>query len=373
MRLRAILAASLVAIAPIIALHAQVNAGGSAPAWANAWNGHRVAELALAQVQASQFGDGRLSLAIDDLAAETAKLAYAKEPLAANAHFVLAMTNESRREALLLASRSLSKRERLNGLMLVQMFAQEGKVGKLFPLLDQLSRTEPPLADQLVGILSASLSDPDAVPLIREALTREPVWSPAFWRGVPSERDALDAFLLLRSELDPQLDEQANRNLLARLVAANRYAEAFAVYKAIPSVTSAPKGEFTTDYPPVDWQLSNSRDAQARLTGTGSVEVFVDQNAAGELARKLIALERGELSLESEMLVRQGSGDIIAHLQCITGGNSESISASLTQTKNWQFSAPECEYAWLTLKGSAWDSSLPFEATIKRLHLKGPR
>ncbi|MCA0911014.1 hypothetical protein [Qipengyuania gaetbuli] len=373
MSLRGILAASFVALAPILALHAQVNAGGLAPGWANAWNGFRVADLALAQVRASQVDEARLSLRIDDIASKTARVAYSREPLATKAHFVLAMASDTQSDELLAASRSLNKRERLTGLMLVQMAAQDGEIAKLFPLLDQLSRTEPELSSQLVAILSENLGDPDALPLIREALSFEPVWAPAFWRSVPNTDAALNAFLSLRSDLDADLDEQANRNLLARLVSNKRFGDAFTVYGAIAPAVDMTKNALKADYPPIDWQLRTSREAQARLTGSAALQIFVEQNAAGELARKLIVIQPGSYSFQSDVNIGQGTGDITASIECVSNQSGRALTTSIVATKNWQFDAPDCDYAWLILRGSAWESSLPLEATVKRLVLEIPR
>ncbi|MBY6016100.1 hypothetical protein KUV75_14475 [Qipengyuania gaetbuli] len=370
MSLRGILAASFVALAPILALHAQVNAGGLAPGWANAWNGFRVADLALAQVRASQVDEARLSLRIDDIATNTARVAYSKEPLATKAHFVLAMASDSQSHEVLAASRSLNKRERLTGLMLVQMAAQGGEIAKLFPLLDQLSRTEPELSTQLVTILSENLGDPDAVPLIREALSLEPVWASAFWRNVPGSDAALNAFLNLRSDLDPTVDEQGNRNLLARLVANKRFAEAFTVYGQIASATEGTDRSIRADYPPIDWQLSTSREAQARLSGAGPLEIFVEQNAAGELGRKLIALAPGSYSYRSDVSIRQGTGDITASIECAASPERDTTAVSLVALKGQRLRPPGCDYAWLIIRGSAWDSSLPLEATLNEISLE---
>ena len=145
------------------------------------------------------------------------------------------------------------------------------------------------------------------------------------------------------------------------------------MYDEVSSLRSDNDAALITEYPPIDWQLSSSRDAQARLSGSGSFEIFVEQNAAGEVARRLVSLKDGTYSLESSLDLRQGTGDITANLECLPNGSSANLTTSLIARDNWQFAAPRCDFAWLIIKGSAWDSSVPLEARLLHISIKGPR
>lgn len=195
----------------------------------------------------------------------------------------------------------------------------------------------------------------------------------AFWRSFLSESEALDAYLLIRAYLAPERDEQANRNLLARLVNTGRYSEAFALYDEVSPSRSDDDTPFVADYPPIDWQVSSSRDARARLNGSGSFEIFVEQNAAGELARRLATLKDGTYSLESRLDLRQGTDDITANLECLSGRISGNLTTSLIASDDWQFVAQGCDFAWLIIKRSAWDNSVPLETTLSHISLEDPR
>lgn len=367
---RILLAVLALALAPLLAVQSQASSVGSAPDWAISWNGFRQASAALARVSSSN-PEGRKELKADSEAIIEARRAYASEPLATDALFILALNADVRRQELLQASRDLSKRNMLIAISLLELAAADNDVPLVLILIDQLSRLEPGLSSQFVKPLSESLDDERSIPLIKQFLRGDPAWATSFWRNVPTEQPALNRFIALRSSIVPASDPQSDQNLLATLVAAERYTDAFQLHR---SFRNAPNGENeikAVRYPPIDWKFAKSRDAQAGLDSAGSVDIFVELNSSGELARKLIELTPGKYTLSPDVVINQGTGEFRAKLTCASRGKADRWPNHVIGSDTvWEISNASCRYFWLVIEGTAWESSLPLRASFKELELK---
>lgn len=367
MKVRLLLAAAALLLAPILALQAQAASNGSLPAWAESWNGFRVADEALSRVTSTGEGSEK-SLKVGDEAIAAAYLAYKKEPFATDALFLLSGEVESDQVRFLGAARELDKRNRLTVLALLQTRAQANDLPKVLPLVDQLSRLDPELAPQFVSILSQSLSDPQAVDVLKQALQERPVWAAPFWRRVPSDPAALSRFLSLRNEVSPIVDAQADRNLLTALVKGERFQDAFTIYAELRAAGDQ-SGE---RYPPLDWQFTQTRDLRGAETDDGLIEAFVYRGTSGEIARKLVEIKPGEYRVAGELITNGGTGTISAELRCADGADDPSWQTQTLGEKagTWNVSEGACRYAWLVLDASAWESSVNFEASIRNLEFQ---
>ena len=367
MKIRLLFATSALLLAPILALQAQAAADGQLPNWAAGWNGFRIADAALASIRTRGEG-AESSIEVSDQAVADAYRAIAKEPLATDALFLLSGQTQSEQTSLLEAARRLDKRNRLTGLALLQARAKENDLSKVLPLVDQLSRVDPELAPQFVSILSQALNDPRSVEILRQALREQPVWADAFWRRVPTDPASLSRFLLLRKEISPIVDPQADRNLLTALLKEQRFQDAFAIYADAKAA-----GDRTGErYPPFDWQLTQTRDVRARESDDGAMEIFVYRGTSGEIARKLVEISPGGYRIAGDLRTNGGTGEIRAELRCADSAANPAwpTQALSDQTASWNVPQGACSYAWIVLEASAWDSSVNFEATIRNLELQ---
>ncbi|MXP13319.1 hypothetical protein GRI44_00910 [Altererythrobacter confluentis] len=363
---RGLLAATAFAIAPIVALQAQVNAGGLAPGWAEAWNGFRMADIALSQAHPKVVA-GQLKIQPDVAALAVAQKAYALEPFASNAHFLLSLKSEKNRIKVLEASQAIDQRNRLAGMVLLQDALQRDDLPGIFPLIDRMSRLEPEIAAEIVKAFTTSLNYPSSMLPLAQALRSNPPWATSFWRNVPDSDPALANFMQLRGELAPAVDVQSDTNLIRVLVTKERFSEAFEVYRKVRHTSSQTKGHVDAgQFPPLDWDFAKGRDANARLAPSGQLDVFVDQGSSGDLARKLVMLSPGIYKLDGRLEKTQGSGNLSAELRCASAGVQETQweRQLLGQEVSWRVSSRACQFAWLELKGSAWESTLPLKATI---------
>lgn len=368
---RALISGTLFILAPLIALHAQVGAGNDAPEWAESFNGFRLAERSLNHIQASRQGEERLDIAVDPKALDLARSAHTKEPLAANSHFVLSLEVESRSRDILLASRMLDKRNRLTALILLQSAAEQQELIELMSLVEELARLEPELASQFVASISSSLTDPRSFRAIKAALLKRPSWESAFWRSIPASDEGLNRFLALRNELKPTADAQATQRLIRRLVEAERFDEAFEIDAALKVAENGLEPSSALGFHPIDWQVSSARFANARLNASGDMNFYVAPDSAGEIARKLVAIKPGSYQLLSKIAVEQGSGELSSELICANEGKPASWTVkSLASTPKWRATDADCSYAWIVLKGAAWNSQIPLEGRISDLKFK---
>lgn len=363
---RLLLAGLALALAPTAAIYAHAASTNSPSEWAARLNGFQLADEAMSEIVTSQSG-GQATIRADEVAIDKARTAYSREPFASDALFLLSLDAGAKQPGILRAARDLDKRNRLTGLALLQGEVEENNLEGVLSLVDQLSRVRPDLAPQFVSVLSESWSDAGSLPLLEQALRDEPSWATAFWRRIPRDEVSLERYAALRERLSPPSDPQTERNLLGAFIEVGRYPEAFELYERT-RLAKDDRGEF---YPPIDWRVSETRDVRARLISTNTMDIFVQSNASGEIARKLVTLSPGEYRVTGEISVKQGDGTLQVSLACAapdTGPNWPAVDLS----EDTRFSVPPntCRYAWLTLDASAWESSLDFEATIDSIELK---
>lgn len=110
-----------------------------------------------------------------------------------------------------------------------------------------------------------------------------PPWASAFWRGVPRYGPALDNFLALTRSLSAGSDAQSDAALIKVLVEAGRYGEASEIRTALADRNDLAAGGAETRYAPLDWQLAQSRSAQARWSAAGQLGLYVEAGTGGEL------------------------------------------------------------------------------------------
>lgn len=362
MTFRVILACLVLLSAPYWALYAQAASGGSLPSWAERIDGFRLADTARGEVRAS--GDGEeASLAVRKTTVSKARSAYSAEPFATDALFVTALASSEKGQAILSAAREIDKRNSLVGLSLLQLEAQRNATKEVLALVDQLTRVRPQLAPQFVSVLSNSLAEESSLPLLEQALATNPPWAASFWRKVPKDDATLTRFVNLREKISPPADLTSERSLLQTLIGFERFEKAFELYAQFQQRNHA-----GSQYPPLDWQLIQTRDVRARQTPDSSYDLFIRRETGGRIAKKLVRLETGEFLLSGELLGRQGEANLNAELQCARNDADQTwLARAGFPGARWSIPQGSCEYAWLTLAGSAWDSSLDFHGTIEGL------
>ncbi len=364
---RAFAALLAVALAPVLAVQAYVNSGGNVVQQAVGWNGFQLADRALSQVEGSEAA-GQLQLRASAATVSSAKRAYEREPFATDALFVIGSMDRVTGTKIYRASIHLDKRNRTIAAMLLQDAARQKNLPAMLDLIDRLSRLRPAFAAEFVKAFAGNLADPESMPVLERALNASPVWANAFWKSVPRDGAALDNFYSLRSEISKGSDAKSDAALIRALVNAGRFDEAFEFRSSLAGGAGGLLTGSGEHYEPLHWQLSQGRNAQARFTSSNQLEVYIERGTAGELARKLVRLSPGTFTLIGRVVMNQGTGDIQAELICASGNQKQRWMAQLLSGETeWFIPAETCAYAWLIVKGSAWESPLPVRAVVDKL------
>lgn len=360
MLVRWVIALLALAAAPIMVVQSAVNAGLSVPQSLLSWNGFRLASRSRSMVAMEQEGQ-TLRVELPPGAERLALQAYAKEPLATDALFVLALAEGAADEELLAEAAELNGRNRAVGLMLLQQAIERGDIESMMSLIDRLARLRPNYASNLVAALQASLSDDASVDAIEKGLRESPAWAEAFWRTVPKGDPEQANYLELYRSLQPELDEAGKRNLISALAANERYEDAFEAFAQLS------KDNEQLQMPPLDWRTSNKRGIKANVEPNGSISVYLDTNSAGELARKLVELGPGRFSVNAKTEIAEGEGTISVQLECLSKSSARS-GPQAVEAAEWDNQDGSCTYGWLILSASSWDSPSPFRAVIYRVN-----
>jgi len=363
LRIGAAVAALL--LAPVLALQAQVNAGGAAPSWAVGWNGFRVSDLARESLGVSMTDQTSLS-AVPPGTVALARQAYASEPLATDALLILANSGQSPNSAeverILQITYDIDQRNLIVGMNLLQRAVARADLPAMLGLVDRLARLRPEIASQLPKVLA----DSDSLPFLTEVLRQNPPWAAQFWRSVPNRDPALANFLALRRMVPAPPNEAADARLLQALAGAGRYSEAMDMWRDLTGRSDIGAGFANSDrYAPIDWQLNHSGRANAQMVGDGGMSAFVESGATGELAKQLVVLKPGRYRWSGAVTLRQGTGEVEVGLECAeTDGEGQWRAGPAGQQVSWDVPQGACRFAWLVVRGSAWQSSVPLLADL---------
>ncbi|MCJ8192035.1 hypothetical protein [Sphingomicrobium aestuariivivum] len=353
-----------IALAAPMALVATSNIQGAAPDWVESLNGFRIGEKVLeraAPTLLEPIGDPDLAPAL----IEDARTAYAREPFATDALFVIAESGKFDGHAIQIQSQNLEKRNIRIALALLEKHTQRFDLEAMGPLLDQISRLRPEASEQYAKALLLGLNDPSTFEWLAGELANEPGWAMSFWRSPPKNGPALDNFLMLRLRQTKVDDQNSDLRLVQKLVSAGRYDDAFDLHELIKEQSRGDETSLAYTYPPLDWQLMKGRDANARMTVPDHWTLYINDGTAGLLAERLVPLRSGQLRVEGELRSISGQGELRMELQCAGPDGGERASQPFAEKAIWVIDNPKCGYAWLRLQGAAWDSSVPFKATLR--------
>lgn len=365
-------AAALLFAAPIVSLQAAVNSGAPVPGWARAWSGFRLAQEARGRL----LGDPRdpaAGLTLGPGAADLARAAYGREPLASEATFVLALaesplTDEYRAGDTARLGVALDKRNALLQLLLIADAARREDYPAMFAHADVLAAAHPVLSRQVLAPVFDRLGDPAAVPIVAAALAEDPRWAPAFRDIVPQGEAALRNYLALRTQAGWDQRWESDERLIAALADAGLYREAFGAWRGIAG-SDADSFGFTADasFAPIGWRTVEQGDRIARIGEGGAMFVSVERGAGGELARRLLQLPAGRYRLETQIAATTGDPPLWVALQCADPARAgQLVRQPLGERTELVASAAGCPAYWLVVGASALESRHRVEATLDR-------
>ncbi|KLI63711.1 hypothetical protein [Aurantiacibacter marinus] len=370
---RVILALGIAALAPIVGLQSLANANLAIPP-AQHWNGFQTAKFALARLEAGEVVDGEVpQFSIREPGPDLARMAFASEPLASDALFVLAVEaqeqrgEEAAREIVQLAGQ-LEQRNRYVGILRMQNALADENIDDAFAVLDQFALVNPDMAGPLVTAMTPLLAEPVTLSSMAEALSRDPVWAEDFWIFAPRNPETVAGLIELRSRVDTGTSAESDELLMAAAVQQNRHADALAMWDRLAG-ESASRLAYIPDesYAPIGWDFEKTGRKSVNVTGSGGYRIFVAGNSDGAIGQQLVRLEPGQYVLEI-----QGDDAVIARLRsALRCANSDA-------NPQWQQGAEEtrftvaagCTIHWLMLGADTFEQRNPIEGMLSRIDFR---
>jgi len=366
-RLSVAAAIALAMAAPLAGLQAIVNSGGDAPRWARNWNGFRMADEARGRLSGDPENP-QAGLTLGAGAAELARAAYAREPLATDALLVIALAesgtaNEYHATPTATLGAKIDKRNALLELLLIADAARREDYNAMSHHADILAAAHPGLARTVLAPLFDQLGDPAVLPIVSDALNNKARWAAAFESYVPRDEAALRNYLTLRRQAPAGTRWESDEKLVAALADRGLYDEAFAMWRFAADAPGNRYGFMTDEhFAPIGWQLVVRGDRTAQVDGEGALSVSVERGAGGELARQLLDLPAGRYRLETTIEASDTEAPLWISLTCAAGGGEQR--KPLKAKMEFVVGGSDCQAHWLVLGASALESRHGVEARL---------
>lgn len=375
--IRWIVCALLLALAPVLLFQGQANANRPSGPFLAA-NGFNLAGLARAGLRVRQAG-GTTTLAVDPAALDLARQAFAREPLAGDALFVLAIDERAARpageggQALLDASAAMIPRNRYLGALQMEQFSRQGDFTRTFAVIDRLARVYPDLTSEFVQPLVQALRQEEALDVMATALAGNPVWAEDFWFAVPSDPVLVSRMFALRQRVDNGTDTSSDARLMGGLVAAGRFDDAIAFRNSLPAGPPRGTGFLAVGgEPPFGWNLEASGERAMTQQGSSGYDIFVQQDTSGVLGQQLLALSPGRYTFAAAVTPQSAAPGIKVRLRCATARGDAGTTSALVDPVTFTVSAG-CQAWWLEIMGDAWNLRDGLRATLSDMTFAAAR
>lgn len=283
----------------------------------------------------------------------------------------------------LLISQSLSARDSLTQLWLIEDSTRRGDVDDALKHYDIALRTSARTADLLLPTLVSATEEPVVAKKVAALLSQNPPWSSRFIdffaQNAPSARAATQLVAAMptagRSE---HMD--SFKKLIPLLIERGDYKDAATIYSLLSGSRSAglQDSNFTgqSAFSPFEWDLTDTPDLRAeRVSGSGSERGLLVSAANGAIAivaRQMVILAPGPYGLRSKT-GPQSEAPVDKLLWRVTcaGSDRKLLELDVTprqsgsKTTGRTFSVPaNCPAQWISLEVTAPESSVGSEAWV---------
>lgn len=376
------LCALLLALAPVLFLQGQANASRASGPLALT-NGFNLAELARGGLRVRQSA-GVTTLVVEPRALDLARRAFAREPMAGNALFVLAVDERARStpdaagQSILDVAAAINKRNQFLGALQIEQFAREGDFEQTFAIVDRLARVYPEVRGQFVQPLVEALRQDGALDVIAEALAGNPRWAKDFWLSVPADPLLVGRMFALRQRVDAGTDASSDAQLLNGLVLAGRFDDVIAFRNSLPGGVPTGTGFVPVGgEPPFGWNLEASGERAMTQQGNAGYDLFVQQDTSGVLGQQLLVLSPGTYVFSATISPQSAAENLSLRFRCATARGDAGTTRSLGEPASFVV-GPGCDAWWLEVMGDAWNLRGGLRATLTNMRFDaagqaGPR
>lgn len=372
--IRWLLCALLLAIAPVLLFQGQANASRPSGPLVTT-NGFNLAELARAGLRVRQAG-GTTTLAVETDALELARQAFAREPMAGNALFVLAVDERATGtggQQLLDTAAAINKRNRYLGALQMEQFSRAGDFPRTFAVIDRLARVYPELTPEFVQPLVQALRRDEALDVMVAALARDPEWAHDFWFSVPGDPVLVSRMFTLRQRVDNGTDATTDARLMGGLVAAERFDDAIAFRNSLPAGPPQGTGFVAVGgEPPFGWNLEASGERAMTQQGDTGYDLFVQQDTSGVLGQQLLALSPGRYTFSAVVSPRSVAANIKIRFRCASARGNAGTTLPMSAPVSFTVSAG-CQAWWLEVMGDAWNLRDGLRASMTEITFEAAR
>jgi len=270
--------------------------------------------------------------------------------------------------AIMRASDSLSKRNLLTRLWLIEDAARREQLPDMLRNIDVALRVSATAQNQMFPFLARALAEPAMVPDFVEVLRREPPWTEAFLYTAATSGYGTKNLARIYLALDkPYAHEgqELSSLVMEQLVAQKAYAEAFEFERGLTGTRSI--GTQVTDptfarhegLEPLTWLLTSTADFDAARStdsfGNTGLDLLSSGSGADTVARQLLGLRPGRYRFANAVTSDYGEINIELEwrLRC---AESDAVIGRFTvaedKSKVWTVPA-SCAFQWLELYADA--------------------
>ncbi len=276
---------------------------------------------------------------------------------------------------------TLSRRDLATEMYLIERFVQASDINGALTHYDHALRTSRKSADVLMPVLTQAINEPSVRVRLADLLRANPPWRYEFFSRVLTGASDLGALkdLMRQAGLRPGEPGGATftRQLLDRLIAVQRYGEAFAAYRYATASAALPllrDGGFETAnaIPPIEWWFSDDaslyavRETVAGAGGRYALRIIAKDGGGGVAARQLMMLPVGHYRLTGRLGgADAGAAKVDIRLACAGGGQPLATGTyTITGDAPRGFDVPmtiagTCAAQWLTFSTAASDLNEP--------------
>ena len=298
--------------------------------------------------------------------------AYRLEPLVPKAHAILALAEDDpeKRRQILDAALALNRREpRLQAVVLQQQVA-DADYPAAIASLDRILRVKPSQYNELFPVLINVFAQEGAIDEFAKILDGSSEWHGRFFRFAARQPAALRNLAELRGQMSFD-DEVTDQTLLRSLVGEGDVATAYSLYQRLADAdATGAAGEWSNDYPPFDWSLTDEAGLRAQPSlGGKELEISVKPGKGGVVARRIMkAPERpSSIIVKHSIDSQQALQDIDVVVKC-AGQSSAILEANLVRQGNgYRINnlPSDCAFIEIAIAARAWSGRSALNENIE--------
>lgn len=350
------------------------------------WPGH---PLVLRGVAMAQVGHAAAQqrlprpATMDRLQRLAEKAPLAPDPFLVKAAMAVKAGKHEMAERLLVEARRRQPRSVGTRYLLADLYMRKGDILAALREMAVLSRVLAGATAQVVPSFAEYARTPGAVPKLKQILRESPELEPALLSALAADAANADLVLRLASTTGPVAGPPPRwrLDLLATLVAAGRYSEAYQIWARFAGVSAVTAGIFRPDFAPVDapppfnWSFPQSGGGVAEPIPGGGLHVLYFGREDLVLATQTTLLSSGRYRLGMRI-----SGDLETSSQlrwsvrCLPAGKpllDLPLAAGKGSTATGEFEIPRqgCGAQQIELRGVGEELPKPTEVNIGPLQL----